>query len=192
MPDYSKGKIYKLYNEDDPDRCYIGSTVKTLKQRYSQHKNKNNDCVSKILFENNKTPKIELIEDYPCETLNQLLIRERFYIEQYPNKINYQIPTRNGKEYYEENKDKIKDYRKKYCDNNKDKIKLKDNKYYNANKEIFKDRSKEYYETNKEKIKDKNKEYRDKHKEEIKEYKKQYYLKKKSTLCIDTEHQRTE
>ena len=36
--DYSKGKIYKLTNEDMPDLVYYGSTIRTLKERLRGHK----------------------------------------------------------------------------------------------------------------------------------------------------------
>ena len=34
MPNYSKGKIYKIYNDD---LIYIGSTTQTLEQRLKDH-----------------------------------------------------------------------------------------------------------------------------------------------------------
>lgn len=113
MSDYSKGKIYKLYNKDEPNKVYIGSCIKTLKRRYSSHKNTLN-CVSKQLFQDDKTPIIELIENYSCNSKYELECRERYWMEQYPERINYKVPTRTREEYFEENKDKIKKYRKEY------------------------------------------------------------------------------
>jgi hypothetical protein len=107
MPDYSKGKIYKLYNEDNPDECYIGSTVSRLSHRYNQHLsdyNINQRVSSKKLFEN-KIPIIMLIEDYSCKSLFELKLRERYWIEQYPNSVNKAIPTRTKQEYYQDTKE---------------------------------------------------------------------------------------
>lgn len=120
MPDYSKGKIYKLYNEDEPDKCYIGSTARELSRRYSQHKS-DLDCTARILFEDNKTPIIELLEEYPCISKKELEIRERYWIDEYPNRINIQVPSRTQqekkeyfKQYNSENRDRLKEYRREY------------------------------------------------------------------------------
>ena len=37
MPDYAKGKIYKILNTID-DEMYVGSTVETLGQRMAKHR----------------------------------------------------------------------------------------------------------------------------------------------------------
>ena len=37
MPDYSKGKIYKILNNID-NEIYVGSTIKTLSQRMACHR----------------------------------------------------------------------------------------------------------------------------------------------------------
>ena len=144
MPDYSKGKIYKLYNEDEPDKCYVGSTVRELSDRYSNHKN-NLNCISRILFENNKTPIIELLEEYPCVSKKELEIRERYWIEQYPNKINIQIPSRTQQEWNDEHKDKMKENKKQYHIENKDKILEQKRQYRIENREKILKYAKEYY-----------------------------------------------
>ena len=71
MPDYTKTKIYKLYNESG--NTYIGSTTLPLSRRLSKHKSdakyssKHTTCASRELFENNNNVFIELIEYFPCE-----------------------------------------------------------------------------------------------------------------------------
>ena len=60
------------------------------------------------------------------------------------------------KKYYEENKDKIKEYRKEYSQ-----------KYYQDNKDKIKDNVRSYYQKNKDRICEQKKEYRRKKKEEI-------------------------
>ena len=52
------------------------------------------------------------------------------------------------KEYYENNKDQIKEYREKYYENNKEKLKEINKKYYENNKEKLKEYQKEYRENN--------------------------------------------
>jgi hypothetical protein len=88
MKDYSKGKIYRLIC-DTTDKQYIGSTVQSLSQRLGIHKSafkrfmegKTTKSLTafNILHENNF--KIVLIEEYPCNTINELERRERHFIE---------------------------------------------------------------------------------------------------------------
>lgn len=60
-----------------------------------------------------------LIQDYSCDSKYELKVRERFYIEQTKQEVqdksvNRCIPTRTIKEWFEDNKDKVKEERKKY------------------------------------------------------------------------------
>lgn len=83
-----------------------------------------------------------------------------------------------AKEYYKNNKEKIKLKNKEYNKVNKIKIKEKDKKrsklYREANKEKIKEKAKLYKETNKEKIIQSNKLYRETNKEFVKNSKKKY------------------
>ena len=91
--------------------------------------------------------------------------------------------------YYEENKEKIKEYKKKYHHKNKEKVKENKKEYYQKNKEKLKEKNKQYREENKEKTKEyyqKNKEYKkeyyQKNKERIKEEQRQYRAKKEAEV----------
>jgi hypothetical protein len=77
MPDYSKGKIYKLWSPQGGEK-YIGSTTETLARRKQTHKRLN--CSSKILFEKYDDVRIELIEEYPCKNKMELNRREGEHI----------------------------------------------------------------------------------------------------------------
>ena len=78
-PDYSKGKIYRL---DCLALSYVGITVNTLKHRLGEHRRQSNRCSSKKLFGLGEPVIITLIEDFPCETLKELMVRERYWINQ--------------------------------------------------------------------------------------------------------------
>lgn len=167
--DYSKGKIYKIVNDDFPDLVYYGSTIVNLKQRFSGHKN--NTCTSKKLFETENV-RIELVEDYPCETKRELEIREKYYILKFEC-INSCIPIRTKEElqqYHiknrEKNKEKIKTRMKQYRQDNKQHHYEYNKKYNEEHKEEKKIYRKKYREINKESLKQKNKIYNDNHKEE--------------------------
>ena len=108
MPNYQNSKIYKLVNDEMPNKIYYGSTIqKNLCDRLSGHKrdSKKKNPSSKPLFEYGKV-KIILVENYPCNTKDELLKRERFYIEN-NDCINHKIPSRTRKEHYQDNKEEI-------------------------------------------------------------------------------------
>ncbi len=121
MPDYQKGKIYKLWSpQGEEDEIYIGATCDELRKRKNLHKY-SKDCKSNILFEKYDDVKIELLEEYSCNSKAELNKKEGEYIRN--NKcLNRNIPNRTkkeyNKEYNEQNKEKIKQYR----ENNKEKI----------------------------------------------------------------------
>lgn len=83
MTDYSTSKIYKIICNITQE-TYIGSTITPLKHRLCQHisdaKHKSQVCASKHIIDRGDF-KIELIEDFPCETKQDLLFRERYWIE---------------------------------------------------------------------------------------------------------------
>ena len=157
MPDYQKGKIYKLWSpQGEENEIYIGSTCDKLYKRKSHHKSVK-DCKSKILFEKYDDIRIELIEDYPCNNKKELEKKEGEHIKN--NKcLNKVIPCRTYKEYYEDNKEIFAEKSKLYREINKEQLAEKNKVYRENNKEKIVEKRKEYYENNKEKILDKNKE----------------------------------
>ena len=103
MSDYSNGKIYKLFVKGAEEFPYIGSTVSTLSYRLSLHKHQatnplQNKSASCQLFEDGNIVEIELLEAFPCNTKHELEVRERYWLEQYPESININTPTRTWKE----------------------------------------------------------------------------------------------
>jgi len=82
------------------------------------------------------------------------------------------------KEYYEKNKEILREKSKKYREENKEIIKNYNNKYKKEKSEYIKNYNKEYgkeyREENKEILKDYNKKYREVNKESLKEYNKNY------------------
>ena len=149
MPDYSKGKIYKIIDNTNGN-IYIGSTTQPLSKRLTDHKAdlKKKYCCSSFEIIKNDNYSIILIEEVNCENKEQLLRAERYHIEN-NDCINKNIPFRKNKEYYEKNKEQLLE------------------------------KNKEYYEKNKEQLLEKAKEFYQKNKEQILEYKKQYNQKKK-------------
>ena len=119
MSKYLNGKIYKLHSYEN-ELVYIGSTIQSLSQRYAGHKinfKKNQTTTSKILFQNSENVIITLIKLFPCNCKGELEAEERKYIENL-DCVNKCIPTRTLKEYYQNNKEMLKNQRKEYYQKN--------------------------------------------------------------------------
>lgn len=146
MIDYNLGKIYgiKCLNTD---KIYIGSTTRHLEVRLIEHiyrANTRSDISSYQIIKNGNF-KIFLMEEYPCKTKKDLLLREQFYIKSTENCINKIIPLRTSNEYYKDNQQRIIDRQKNYDRNHKEqkkdyyiKNKQKKHLYYINNKDKYK------------------------------------------------------
>ena len=154
MPDYSKGKIYTIRCRNDTTLIYVGSTIQPLAKRWGQHKGQYLKTPNYLLYQtiNNDWDNwyIELYELYPCNSKDELCKKEGEIIREISN-LNHQIAGRTSKEWYEENKEKIKRNREQNKDENK--------KY-----------SKEWRETNKLHIQKYMENYRRKNKEKTNDY----------------------
>ena len=122
---YKNGKIYKLVN-DYNDKVYFGSTCLPLYKRLYKHRHQKLKSVTDMV-EDIYDLKIILVENYPCETKEQLLMRERYYIDNFDccNKMRPIITKKEDKKRdrlrYENNKEKILEQQKTYRENNKEK-----------------------------------------------------------------------
>ena len=104
MPDYSKGKIYKIVDNTN-NNVYIGSTCQpTLAHRLAEHKKKfklyNNGkyhFTSSFLILANNNYDIVLLEECNVNSRDQLFQRERYYQDSVPN-INLQKNARTPEE----------------------------------------------------------------------------------------------
>ena len=158
---YQNAKIYKI-TDIAYNKCYIGSTTEELSQRMARHRRdfkqflisdkrfiSSYDLFNEYGVENCK---IELIEYYKCDTLQELRRKEGEHIKN-TECVNKRVAGRTDKEYYNDNKDRIKEVNKTYYEDNIDKIK----EYYQNNKDKIKEQTKEHYQNNKDKIKEQTK-----------------------------------
>ena len=92
MPiDYSNALIYKIIcNDVNIKDCYVGSTIDFTKRKYNHKSNCNNEnsklyhyksynCIRENGGWDNWT--MVLVEKYPCENFQELLKREKHWIE---------------------------------------------------------------------------------------------------------------
>jgi hypothetical protein len=133
MNKYENGKIYKIeaINGEEGD-IYIGSTSqKYLCNRMGKHRKvykdyKANKPVAKttpfILFDKYGVENciITLLELVNCQCKEELLAKERFYLQTLQC-VNKNVPLRTNKEYYQDNKEKITAYKTKWEIDNKSK-----------------------------------------------------------------------
>jgi predicted GIY-YIG superfamily endonuclease len=136
MPNYQNGQIYRL-SCPTQEKVYIGSTTKLLKHRLANHRAAYNQYTRDLtphvaVYDILADPlhKIELVEAFPCNTMEELLAREAHYIRNTPNLINKVIPGRTTKEWYDANKTLISNKTKEYYQQNKEAIKERMRTYY--------------------------------------------------------------
>jgi len=179
MVNYQHGKIYKIECHQT-GLIYIGSTSEpTLARRLSNHiknyrywkKTGEKYTTSYKIFENENYD-ISLLESYPCNTRDELTAREKHYIKT-TECVNKVIPSRNKREYYNDNKEQICEKSKKYNLENKESIIQYAKQYREENSETLKEKRIEYYQKHKEKRMEYNRQYQLLNKEKILEQKKQ-------------------
>jgi uncharacterized membrane protein len=165
--DYQQSKIYRLYSPSRADvGVYYGSTVCKLNERFYRHNNK--DCSSKSIIEIGDAV-IELVEDFPCNSLKELQSREYWWIQN-NECINIRKGDFNRKEW-------IKEYNEK----NREELKEKRKEYNEKNREEFNRKQREYYEKNREEVNRKTREYREKNREEYNRRRRETRAKAKQT-----------
>lgn len=146
MPNYQNSKIYKLICNETTD-IYIGSTTEKLCVRFNQHKYDWVHCRSSLtssLIFNMGEAKIILLENYPCNTVDELRAREQFYIDSL-DCVNKQSAKR------KENANQIA--KEKYRATEKGQQTEKN--YKETHREMYRQSTKKYLEKNKDKVNEK-------------------------------------
>jgi len=153
MPDYQQGKIYKLWSPSK-NLVYYGSTIQSLAQRLAKHKNgykrynngDNNLYVTSHLVLDCEDYKMELVEEYPCNNKQQLLIKEGEYIKN-NDCVNRCVAGRTkieySRQYHKDNTEKESEYHKNWYVNNIEKRRA----YLEATKEERNAKMREYSKT---------------------------------------------
>ncbi len=163
MPKYQNGKIYTIRCRTDDSLIYVGSTTQRLCSRLTGHKA---DSLKTHIYSNHSLYSIigdwgnwyiELYENFPCETKEELNKREGEIIRLIGT-LNKQIAGRTRKEWRQENAELIKEKKKIYQQQHQEEIKEKGKIYREANRDALNEKKKEYYYKNKATILEKNKE----------------------------------
>ena len=111
MPDYNRGKIYKIW-DIGYTKCYVGSTTEELSMRMAKHRDKYKAYTNgKYSFTSSfglfdefgyENCKIEWVENFPCNSRQELTAREGYYIRNCEC-INKKVAGRTDKDRYYEN-----------------------------------------------------------------------------------------
>ena len=175
---YQEGKIYKILNSENDD-VYIGSTCQKLSKRMTNHRTNAKRGINHLLYQKmrdigeNKFY-IELVEEYPCSSLEQLNKREGEWIREMAT-LNEKVAGRTKQEYANDNREiKNQKAREHYQENREQEIERSRNNYQ-RDRERINERHKKYNEEHKEEIQA----YRDSRKEEKTQYNKSYYKENK-------------
>ena len=187
---YQQGKIYKIISNQTNDIYYGSTSERLLSRRFANHRsaykkwlNGNLDYTTSYEVLKCNNCKIILVENFPCNSKDELKAREQFYIDNNVCVNKFKAMTlmsqkeykkEYSKEWYIKNKDKTTSQRKIYRNNNKEKISHHNNEYYTKNKEKVLNQKKTYYAENRDKILEEHKQYYIKNKQRIRERQKQY------------------
>jgi hypothetical protein len=186
MVNYENGKIYKLVN-DITGLTYYGSTCQPLSKRKHHHKNlfKNNYkhmCMSRLLFEEHpESVDIVLIENFPCQSKEQLHAREKELMTT-NDCVNKNIPFRTKEEHREYQCQWASQWRNK----NPEKCRENTRNYVNKNRDTVLEQRKQRRLNNIEKCREKDKEYREKRAGKQQAYMAVYNNKKYTCECGST------
>jgi len=203
-----KNVVYLLTNEYlEKDRTFIIGKAISLANRISQY---NKNAEHKVVYhrECNNAKQMALIEEiilYKLDKYRERANRDRFILPEdreitlfikivneacdWFNDVDEDVVVERltddkDKEYYEDNKEYIKEYKKQYYEENKEEINKKGTAWYEENKEKVQEYNKQYREDNKDKIKEQKAIYKEAHKEEYKERDAAYYRENKDELKI--------
>ena len=113
---YETAKIYRIDSQAG-GVCYIGSTIHSLQRRFGQHRsrwvshlNGKSNFISSFDVLEHGDAVISLIEDYPCDSKDQLVAREAHHIRRQSAAnlrcVNRSIPGRSMAEWYQDNRER--------------------------------------------------------------------------------------
>lgn len=182
MSKYINAKIYVIKSPDS-DR-YIGSTISSLSVRFSTHKSeykrwKDHKIGNVTIFQMFEkygvdNCKIELIENYPCNSKKELERREGELIKSTEKCVNKLVAGRTQQEYHKDNLQKRRDANRRWREENPKKNKERWTRYYSENSEKKKEQAKIY-----------GKEYRQKNREKERLRQETYRENKRALLNLE-------
>jgi hypothetical protein len=158
--DYSNTLFYKIVcNDLSITDCYVGHTTNAVDRKTCHKKH----CINPIYKQHNykiyifirnnggwNNFKMIPIEYISCKDVLEAKKFERKHYEELRASLNTQTPSRTAKEYYEDNKEHIQQYRQEHAEH----INLQRKIFYQNNKEAICESNRIRYHANKKAIKE--------------------------------------
>ena len=154
--DYKNGKIYCIRNTID-DNIYVGSTCQPISKRMAKHRvdmkgyKKDRKLYSKMNELGVDNFYIELIEECPCDNLEQLRRREGHFIRELGT-LNHAISGRTKAEWTNENTERVTENKAKYYIKNKEHLDDTNKTYRESHPDEFKEYRRKWYEHNRDRL----------------------------------------
>lgn len=191
MTDYENAVIYTITCKDEAiTGMYVGSSKNFYERKRNHIKSVNNvkgtnrKRIHHFIRENGgwENFNMEILENYPCITEEELFIRERFWYDELKPDLNErrpyatkeekkQISNERKKELWkssEEYREKNKERRKEHYERNKADILMKKKLIQITNGDKIRERKKIYYERNRDVIVENARKYREENREKLK------------------------
>jgi hypothetical protein len=160
--DYSNTYFYKIVCKDlNIKDTYVGHTTNFTVRRNGHKTNclnpnaiNHNTYVYRFIRDNGGWDNFDmvLIDREACADRLDSEKKERMYIEELNATLNQFIPSRTRKEWDEENKEKIQEYKRNWHMNNRDRLLERKREIYLEKQEEIKTKTKQYYIEHKEKV----------------------------------------
>ena len=179
-------KKYVVYQHVTPDGMYYFGQTQNVEKRWSNNGSLYKKTALQPYIEKFGWDNIKHIVLFKDQTRENALWIENFLIETAREDGVCINKNRSGniskeegyaREYYEQNKEQIREKQQQYCQKNKDKKQDYDKQYYEENKDKRLKYKKQYYEQNKENIREYNRQRYQKNRDEINERRRQRYQK---------------
>ena len=169
MLKYILKKFNTIANE-----IYVGSTIVKLCERMAKHRCKMNKQPSWKLYQHMlqngvESFYIELIEKYPCGSIEELRAREGEWINKIGT-LNHKIAGRDSKQWFQDNREEVLTQQKEYNEKNQERIKQQRKEHRENNIEDIREYDRQRYKDNPEKRKANVKQWRDRNPEYASEY----------------------
>ena len=179
---------YSVYQHITPDGMYYFGATQNVERRWSNNGAEYKRTALQPYIEKFGWDNIKHIVLFKDQTRENALFIENFLIETAREDgvcINKQrsglVSKEEGykQEYYQQNKQQIREYQQEYCQKNRDEILEQKRDYYQQNKQQILEQKQQYYEQNKQQILEQQKQYYEQNKQQIRKQHKQYYEQNK-------------
>jgi hypothetical protein len=168
-----KGIIYQIFIESHPNIHYIGSTTRSLRCRWKEHKSRFKQDTDVSIY-----PYFEQlgIENFQIRVLKEYDVIDKQHLKAYEQLWISKLHPVNIQKNLIRTEHMARCYKKTYYEKNFDVLREKQRTYRESKKESIKDYHRIYQENNRESIREQRRTYRENNKELIREQQKKKFI----------------